>query len=104
MMRDMMGGMRDMCGNMGRQMMGSVTFRGDEAYGTPEIKALFEEWVKLLEDEIIEFITGNAGAQPAAIARAVKLSEESVLFFLGKLIREGRITAGEFRVSGKGGH
>jgi hypothetical protein len=87
---------------MEQPVMGSITDMSNAAsYATPEVRALFEEWARVVEDEIISFIKNNEKAQPAAIAETVKLSEESVLFFLGKLLREGRITVGELRVTEK---
>lgn len=84
---------------MGQQVMGSIIETAHMAsYATPEVRALFEEWARLMEDEIISFIKENEKPQPAAIAEKVKLSEESVLFFISKLLREGRIAVGELRV------
>lgn len=87
---------------MGQQVMGSITETANMAsFATPEVRALFEEWAKLVEDEIIAFIKEKEKAQPSAIAEKVKLSEESVLFFISKLLREGRITVGDLRVREK---
>ena len=84
---------------MGQQVMGSITETAHMAsFATPEVRGLFEEWAKLVEEEIIVFIRENEKAQPAVIAEKVKLSEESVLFFISKLLREGRITVGDLRV------
>ena len=84
---------------MGQQVMGSITETANLAsFATPEVRALFEEWAKLVEEEILAFIKDNAKATPADIAAKMRLSEESTLYFLSKMLREGKITVGEIRV------
>ena len=84
---------------MGQQVMGSVAETANLAsFATPEVRALFEEWAKLVEEEILAFIKDNAKATPADIAANMRLSEESTLYFLSKMLREGKITFGEIRV------
>jgi len=84
---------------MGQQVMGSITETANLAsFATPEVRALFEEWAKLVEEEILAFIKDNAKATPADIAAKMRLSEESTLYFLSKMLREGNITVGEIRV------
>ena len=84
---------------MGQQVMGSVAETANLAsFATPEVRALFEEWAKLVEEEILAFIKDNAKATPADIAAKMRLSEESTLYFLSKMLREGKITVGEIRV------
>ena len=79
--------------------MGSVTETANLAsFATPEVRALFEEWAKLVEEEMLAFIKDNAKATPADIATKMRLSEESTLYFLSKMLREGKITVGEIRV------
>ena len=84
---------------MGQQVMGSVAETANLAsFATPEVRALFEEWAKLVEEEILAFIKDNAKATPADIAANMRLSEESTLYFLSKMLREGNITVGEIRI------
>ena len=84
---------------MGQQVMGSITETANLAsFATPEVRALFEEWAKLVEEEILVFIKDNAKATPADIAAKMRLSEESTLYFLSKMLREGKIMVGEIRV------
>jgi hypothetical protein len=84
---------------MGQQVMGSIAETANLAsFATPEVRALFEEWAKLVEEEILAFIKDNAAATPADIAADMRLSEESTLYFLSKMLREGKITVGEIRV------
>ena len=68
------------------------------SFATPEVRVLFEEWAKLVEDEILAFIKDNVKATPADIANKMRLSEQSALYFLSKMLREGKITVGDLRV------
>jgi hypothetical protein len=107
MMQDMMqnmmkgmGGMPDICMKMMQQMAGSVTeTAGIAFFATPEIRGLFEEWARALEEEIIAFVKEKQRTSPPDIAAKLKISEESVLFFIGKMAREGKLIIGEIRVS-----
>ena len=79
--------------------MGSIAEATNLAsFATPEVRVLFEEWAKLVEDEILAFIKDNVKATPADIANKMRLSEQSALYFLSKMLREGKITVGDLRV------
>ena len=81
-------------------MTGPVTETANMApFATPEVRSVFEEWAKIVEDEIVVCIKKDLKMRPAAIAEKVKLSEQSVLFFVSKLLREGRLMVEEFRVA-----
>ena len=42
---------------MGQQVAGAVTESASMAsFATPELRGLFEEWVKAVEEEILEFL------------------------------------------------
>jgi hypothetical protein len=103
MMQDMMkgmSGMPEMCIKMMQQMTGSLTeTAGIAFFATPEIRGLFEEWARALEEEIITFVKEKQRTSPPDIAAKLKISEESVLFFIGKMAREGKLIIGEIRVS-----
>ena len=107
MMEDMMqsmmkgaGSMPEMCMKMMQQMAGSVSeTAGMASFATPEVRGLFEEWTKVLEEEIVTFVKEKGKATPSEIAAKLRVSEESVLFFVGKLARERRLIIGEIRVS-----
>jgi hypothetical protein len=78
--------------NMCQQMTGAVIEIGKMAsFATPEIRGLFEEWVRAVEGEILEFLKEQKSSTPAEIAAKIKISEESVLFLIGKLAREGKL-------------
>jgi uncharacterized membrane protein len=77
---------------MCEQMTGTVVEVGRLAgFASPELRGLFDEWLKALESEIIEFLKKRGSCLPADLAAQLKLSEESVFFLIGKLVREGRL-------------
>lgn len=100
MMKNMMKGMpgmSDMCMKMMQQMMGSATDTANIA--SSEMKGLFEEWLKILEGEIMTFIKEKEKTNPSEIAAQFKLSQDNVLLLIGKLARERKLTIGEIRPS-----
>jgi hypothetical protein len=77
---------------MCEQMTGTVIEIGRLAgFASPELRGLFEEWVKALEGETIEFFKEKRSCSPVDLAARLKLSEESILFLIGKLVREGKL-------------
>jgi hypothetical protein len=77
---------------MCEQMTGTVIEIGRLAgFASPELRGLFEEWVKALEGEVIEFLKEKGSSPPADLVAQLKLTEESVLFLIGKLVREGKL-------------
>jgi DNA-binding CsgD family transcriptional regulator len=77
---------------MCEQMTGTVIEFGRLAgFASPELRGLFEEWIKALEGEILEFLKEKGSCPPADLAAQLKLSEESVFFLIGKLVREGKL-------------
>ncbi|MHB1654489.1 MAG: hypothetical protein ACYCVD_18760 [Desulfitobacteriaceae bacterium] len=81
---------------MYRQMTQSVTKSAEMgSYATPEIRDLFEDWVSEVEKEILEFISSSEHVEPKEIGEKLRLKEESVLFFVGRLAQQGKI-----RISG----
>jgi hypothetical protein len=78
----------DMC----RKMMGNLGKSLDlAAYATPELHLLFEEWLKQVNEEILEFIATEGKADPDALAAKFKLGRDSIHFILGKLAQAGKI-------------
>jgi hypothetical protein len=79
----------DMC----RQMMSSMRQSSEIAtFATPEIRTLFEEWVRQIEEEIEQFITKNATSEPDIIASHFKISKASAIYFLSRLAQKGKIS------------
>ncbi|MDP1990238.1 MAG: hypothetical protein Q8K00_04380 [Syntrophales bacterium] len=82
-----------------QKVTGSVAETSTMAtYATPEVRGLFEEWAKAVEEEILAFLKEKGKANPSDISAKLSISEESALFFIGKMAREGKITLGEIRI------
>ena len=58
---------------------------------TAEINGLFEEWLRTVEDEILELVGKEKSLKPSGIAAKLKLSEKSVIFFMDKMRKEGKL-------------
>jgi hypothetical protein len=69
------------------------------AYATPEVRTLFEEWARSVEAEVLEVLRARGPLDLAALAGALKIGPESALYFLGKLVREGKATIGAIRAT-----
>lgn len=91
MMKGMMGeGFNPM--EMCRGMVGSITKSAEMAtYATPELRALFDEWLGQIEAEVLEYLKDKEAVAPDDVAGHFKLSKESAIFLLSKLAREGKI-------------
>ncbi len=71
------------------------------AYATPEVRTLFEEWARSVQDEVLATLRSRGPLDLTALAGALKISPESALFFLGKLVREGKATISGIRATGE---
>ncbi len=106
MMQQMMGrmtaGMQEsdpmaMC----RAMMTSAAAAAEmAAYATPELRTLFEEWARSVEDEVLAVLRARGPLDLTDLAAALKISPESALHFLGKLVREGKATISGTQATG----
>jgi hypothetical protein len=91
MMKGMMGeGFSPM--EMCRQMTQAVE-RASEmaAYGTPELRGLFEDWLKQVEEEVLASVRETGTTDAKAVAKKLKISVESAVFLFSKLAREGKL-------------
>ena len=70
------------------------------AYATPEVRTLFEEWARSVQDEVLAVLKSRGPQDLEILAGALKISPESALFFLAKLVREGKATIGAVRATG----
>ncbi len=101
MMQKMMGGMKDlnpmaMC----QAMMTSVSKSAEmAAYATPEVRTLFEEWAQSVEAEVLTVLKTRGRVDLAELASALKISPDGALFFLGRLVREGKATISGIQTS-----
>jgi hypothetical protein len=93
MMKEMMGGKGGMPDMMGKcmQMFQQTAGAAAGSASIPEVRGLFEEWAKAVEEEIVAFVKEKGLGVPAEIAEKLKISEESVIFFIGKMAREGKL-------------
>ncbi len=105
MMQKMMAGMQEfnpmaMC----QAMMTSVSKSAEmAAYATPEVRTLFEEWAQSVEAEILEALKARGQVDLNQLAAQLKVSPESTLYFLGKLVRDGKATISGIRATGATG-
>jgi DNA-binding CsgD family transcriptional regulator len=58
---------------------------------TAEINGLFEEWLRAVEDEILEMLSKGKSLKPSEVAAKLKISEKSVNFFMDKMKKEGKL-------------
>ena len=94
MMQKMMEGTKEfnpveMC----QAMMTSVSKSAEmAAYATPEVRTLFEEWARSVEEEILIIVKAQGEMDLGQLAVRLKISPESALVFLGRLVRDGKVT------------
>ena len=70
------------------------------AYATPEVRTLFEEWARSVQDEVLATLKSRGPLDLTALGDVLKISPESALFFLAKLVRDGKATIGAVRATG----
>lgn len=101
MMGKMMAGMKDANPMAMCQAMMSAVAKSAEmaAYATPEVRVLFEEWSRSVEDEILVVLQDGGQVNLEQLAARLKLSPESVLQFLGRLVREGKVSIAGVRAA-----
>jgi hypothetical protein len=58
---------------------------------TAEINGLFEEWLRTVEDEILELLSKEKSLAPSGVAAKLKISEKSANFFIDKMKKEGKL-------------
>lgn len=73
------------------------------AYATPEVRTLFEEWARSVEEEILTALKAQGEVDLEQLAAKLKMSPESTLYFLGKLVRDGTATISGIRATGDAG-
>lgn len=103
LMQKMMAGMKDfnpmaMC----QAMMTSVSKSAElAAYATPEVRGLFEEWARSVEEEVEAALREAGQLDLDQLAARLKVSQESALYFLGRLVREGKASISGITATGK---
>lgn len=96
MMGFMMGGKKedgefnpmDMC----KKMMATMGQNRETAVSaTPEIRTLFEEWARQMDEELLALLDGGAPSDLDQLAARLKISKESLIYFLARLAQKGEI-------------
>ncbi len=65
-------------------------------FSTPELRGLFDDWLALIEEEVVEFSRTQDIITAEKIADRFRISKESAIFILSKLAKESKInTAGD---------
>ena len=82
-------------------MMNSMGKKAETAaYATPEVRKLFEEWAQSAEDEVVAVLKARGPLDLATLASALKISPESALYLLGRLVRDGKATLSSIQATG----
>lgn len=106
MMQEMMKSMSTGMGEfnpmaMCQAMMTSVSKSAEmAAYATPEVRTLFEEWAQNVGEELLSVLRARGRMDLAELASALKISPEGALFFLGRLVREGKASITGIQAAG----
>ncbi len=84
---------------MSKEVLSAISYSHEIAsYSTWELRELFNEWLKEIEKEVLDFLNGKESIDPEAVAKHFRLERESAVFILNKLSREGSI---DLSISGK---
>jgi len=77
---------------MGKEVLSSISYSYDLAtYSTPELRGLFNDWLGEIEKEVLEFLKERDKVDPNEVSQHLRLKQESVIFILSKLARQGKI-------------
>ncbi|MCX7710229.1 MAG: hypothetical protein N2484_10330 [Clostridia bacterium] len=109
MMKSMMGGGSPMMSMMGgkeevgekgfnpmdmcKKMMSTISQSSEIAtFATPEVRQMFEEWVQQVDEEILNYVNDSGSIDPEQIAAHLKISKNSVIYFLSRLAQKGKLS------------
>lgn len=77
---------------MCKSMIENISRCGElAAYATPEVRGLFEDWTEEVSSEILRFVKEKGKITPEEIAKEIKISVNSVIFFISNLARQGKL-------------
>ncbi|HVP79308.1 MAG TPA: hypothetical protein VMV04_15595 [Thermodesulfobacteriota bacterium] len=81
---------------MSQRMAGAIDETQVKSFSVPsdataEINGLFEEWLRTVEDEILDILSKEKFLKPSGVAAQLKISEKSVIFFMDKMKKEGKL-------------
>ena len=78
---------------MSKEVLTAISHSHELAsYATPELRGLFNEWLGEIELRVTAFVDKRNRVDPQELASHFKLTTKSILFVLGKLAREGKIS------------
>lgn len=87
-MQNMMG----MCMGMQAELLSAVqTTTSMAAFATPELHALFGDWMESLEREALAVLAQQGEVDTATLASQLKISEESAVHLVAQLARKGKV-------------
>ncbi len=86
----------DRCKQMFEGLRGNKELDVSDA---PELKELFEEWVKSMETSVLGFVKGKKKVSPQDIADHLNISLESSVFLINKLTRQGKLKIGSIEAA-----
>ncbi|RDD61348.1 MarR family transcriptional regulator [Ferruginivarius sediminum] len=85
--------MMQMCMGMCAEMLTAIKRTTDMAgFATPELHALFEEWLETAEDRAMQHLRETPDADQASISEALEIGEASAAYLLAHLARRGKVT------------
>ena len=77
---------------MSKEVLSAINHTYELAtYSTTELSGLFNDWLSEIEKEALVFLKDKTIVDPEMVAQHLRLEQESALFILNKLMREGRI-------------
>lgn len=79
---------QEMCENMTRSVEKIAKLAGQ---ANEEVQILFEEWAEQVEKELLKVLKMNEEFKLENVAESLKVSEDTVLYFLSRLIRDKKI-------------
>lgn len=79
---------QEMCENMTRSVEKIAKLAGQ---ANEEVQILFEEWAEQVEKELLHVLKMNEEFKLENVAESLKVSEDTVLYFLSRLIRDKKI-------------
>ncbi len=77
---------------MCKQMTQAVRETNENAaYATPELRELFDDWLGQVENEVLAFLSKKDNASVAELSKELGITEQSAIFPLSKLTRQGKL-------------
>jgi len=79
--------------DMSKEVLSAISHSYELAtYSTPELRGLFNDWLREIEHEVLEFLKDRDKVDPDEVSQLLRLERESVIFILSKLARERKIS------------